>query len=196
MQSNNIIHRKKLLTILFFSLSNFCIAQNNSYPFQNTSLSFEKRVTDFVSRLTLEEKVAQMLNSAPSIPRLGIPAYDWWSEVLHGVARTPYKVTVYPQAIAMAATFDTNSIRLMADYSAIEGRAIFNKSTQEGKAGQRYVGLTYWTPNINIFRDPRLPGHLDGRVLQVGRRSGRRPGREPHGRLRDLRRPGPGRLNG
>ncbi|HEY8689839.1 MAG TPA: glycoside hydrolase family 3 N-terminal domain-containing protein, partial [Chitinophagaceae bacterium] len=66
-----------------------------------------------------------------------------------------YKVTVYPQAIAMAATFDTNSIKLMADYSAMEGRAIFNKATQEGKAGQRYVGLTYWTPNINIFRDPR-----------------------------------------
>src|SRR4030095_516828 len=94
------------------------------FPFQNTSLSFEKRVDDLVSRLTLEEKVGQMLNAAPAIPRLGIPAYDWWSEVLHGVARTPYKVTVYPQAIAMAATFDTNSIKMMADYSATERRAI------------------------------------------------------------------------
>ncbi|GAA4728907.1 glycoside hydrolase family 3 protein [Flavisolibacter ginsenosidimutans] len=135
-------------------LAKFSLAQTQ-YPFQNTSLSFEARVNDLVSRLTLEEKVAQMLNAAPAIPRLGIPAYDWWNEVLHGVARTPYHVTVYPQAIAMAATFDTASIKLMATYSADEGRAIFNKSNGEGKAGQRYVGLTYWTPNINIFRDPR-----------------------------------------
>src|SRR6185503_7191004 len=125
------------------------------FPFWNYKLSLEQRVNDVVSRLTLEEKVAQMLNSAPAIPRLNIPAYDWWNEVLHGVARTPYRVTSYPQAIAMAATFDTNSLKLMAKYSAEEGRAIFNKSNQQGRAGQRYVGLTYWTPNINIFRDPR-----------------------------------------
>jgi len=128
---------------------------NTQYPFQNTSLSFEERVNDLVSRLTLQEKVSQMLNATPAIERLGIPAYDWWNEVLHGVARTSYKVTVYPQAIAMAATFDTASIKLMADYSATEGRAIFNQSIADGKRGQRYTGLTYWTPNINIFRDPR-----------------------------------------
>ncbi|MEO5781756.1 MAG: hypothetical protein ABIQ07_00705, partial [Ginsengibacter sp.] len=75
MQNNRIIHHKKLLTVSFFLLSNFCIAQNNSYPFQNTNLNFEQRVNDLVSRLTLEEKVAQMLNSAPAIPRFGIPAY-------------------------------------------------------------------------------------------------------------------------
>lgn len=131
-----------------------CQAQTG-FPFQNTALSFEKRVDDLVGRLSLEEKVAQMLNAAPAIPRLGVPAYDWWNEVLHGVARTPYRVTVYPQAIGMAATFDTNSIKRMADYSALEGRAIYNKAQQEGREGQRYVGLTYWTPNINIFRDPR-----------------------------------------
>ena len=125
------------------------------YPFQNPDLSIELRVTDLVSRLTLEEKVGQMLNGAPSIQRLGIPAYDWWNEVLHGVARTPYKVTVYPQAIGMAATFDTASLFTMADYSASEGRAIYNKAIKDGKQGQRYLGLTYWTPNINIFRDPR-----------------------------------------
>ncbi|RYZ29888.1 MAG: beta-glucosidase [Chitinophagaceae bacterium] len=135
-------------------LSITSIAQQQ-YPFQNTSLTFEQRVDDLVSRLTLEEKVAQMLNAAPSIDRLGIPAYDWWNEVLHGVARTPYKVTVYPQAIAMAATFDTSALKQMADYSALEGRAIYNKAIQDGKRGQRYLGLTYWTPNINIFRDPR-----------------------------------------
>lgn len=151
MQKNKLL--TNLLCVACFLSSNFCSAQE--YPFQNTSLTFEQRVNDLVSRLTLEEKVAQMLNSAPAIPRLGIPAYDWWNEVLHGVARTPFKVTVFPQAIGMAATFDTNSIKTMADYSAMEGRVIFNKATAMGKAGQRYVGLTYWTPNINIFRDPR-----------------------------------------
>lgn len=128
---------------------------NDQYPFQNTSLSFDQRTNDLVSRLTLEEKVGQMLNAAPAIPRLGIPAYDWWNEVLHGVARTSFRVTVYPQAIGMAATFDTNSLYTMADYSALEGRAVYNEAIRTGKGGQRYVGLTYWTPNINIFRDPR-----------------------------------------
>ncbi|MBD0297483.1 MAG: glycoside hydrolase family 3 C-terminal domain-containing protein, partial [Flavisolibacter sp.] len=140
--------------IAAFFCSSLCFSQSN-YAFQNTSLSFEQRVNDLVSKLTLEEKVSQMLNSAPAVERLGIPAYDWWNEVLHGVARTPYRVTVYPQAIAMAATFDTSSLKLMAEYSATEGRAIYNKAMQQNKNGQRYVGLTYWTPNINIFRDPR-----------------------------------------
>ena len=131
-------------------------AQNYfTFPMWNSKLGFNERVNDLVSRLTLEEKVAQMMNHAPAIERLGIPAYDWWNEVLHGVARTPYKVTVFPQAIAMAATFDTNSLYKMADYSATEGRAVFNKANQQKRNGERYVGLTYWTPNINIFRDPR-----------------------------------------
>ncbi|MGQ0740016.1 MAG: glycoside hydrolase family 3 C-terminal domain-containing protein [Bacteroidota bacterium] len=125
------------------------------FPVWNTKLPVEQRVNDVVSRLTLEEKVGQMLNATPAIPRLGIPAYEWWNEVLHGVARTPFKVTSYPQAIAMAATWDTNSLYRMADYSALEGRAIHNKAIEMNKTGDRYLGLTYWTPNINIFRDPR-----------------------------------------
>jgi beta-glucosidase len=130
-------------------------AQNWKFPFQNFTLSFEERVDDLVNRMTLEEKVSQMLNASPAIPRLEIPAYDWWNETLHGVARTPYNVTVYPQAIAMAATFDTAALFKMADFSAMEGRVIFNKAVAAGKTNARYVGLTYWTPNINIFRDPR-----------------------------------------
>lgn len=140
--------------ILFSSL--VATAQDyQHYPMWNYKLPIEQRVNDVVSRLTLEEKVAQMLNAAPAIPKLGIPAYDWWNEVLHGVARTPFRVTVYPQAIGMAATFDSNSLYRMADYSALEGRAVHNKAIALGRTNERYLGLTYWTPNINIFRDPR-----------------------------------------
>lgn len=147
---------KKIVAIAFILTSINGFTQDyQSLPMWNHRLPMEQRVNDVVKRLTLEEKVAQMLNATPAIPRLGIPAYDWWNEVLHGVARTPYRVTSYPQAIAMAATWDTNSLKQMADFSAIEGRAVHNKAIQENKTNERYLGLTYWTPNINIFRDPR-----------------------------------------
>ncbi len=147
---------KKLFFILSLCVSTFAHAQDfKAFPMWNTNLTTKQRVNDVVSRLTLEEKVAQMINSTPAVPRLGIPAYDWWSEVLHGVARTPFKATVYPQAIGNAAAWDTVALALMADYSALEGRAIFNKATALGRNNERYLGLTYWTPNINIFRDPR-----------------------------------------
>lgn len=137
----------------------FCIAfkspdKHYQYRFQNPQLSISDRVDDLISKMTLEEKVGQMLNTAPAIDRLGIPAYNWWNECLHGVARTPFKVTVYPQAIAMAATWDKASIHNMGNYTADEGRAIYNESMKNGKH-DIYLGLTYWTPNINIFRDPR-----------------------------------------
>lgn len=142
-----------LLIFMTFTISAF--AQNKyDYPFQNPSLSISARVNDLVSRLTLEEKVNQMLNSTPAIPRLGIPPYDWWNECLHGVARTKYHTTSYPQAIGMAATFDVNAMKQMGDFTSDEGRAIHNESLRK-KDYSRYTGLTYWTPNINIFRDPR-----------------------------------------
>lgn len=141
--------------VIVFLTSNLSAQDYTSYPMWNPSLPFEQRVNDVVNRLTLDEKVAQMLNATPAIPRLGIPAYDWWNEVLHGVARTPFRTTVFPQAIGMAATWDTNSLYQMADYSALEGRAIHNKAIELGRTNERYLGLTYWTPNINIFRDPR-----------------------------------------
>ena len=148
----------KLLVLLFavclLSSVAFVKHKHYQYDFQDPSLSVEHRVNDLVAKMTLEEKVGQMLNSAPAIERLGIPAYNWWSECLHGVARTDFKVTVYPQAIGMAATFDKNSLHQMADYTAEEGRAINNESIKKGNR-DIYLGLTYWTPNINIFRDPR-----------------------------------------
>jgi beta-glucosidase len=147
---------KKLITILWvFSVTPSIGQEYKRFPMWDHSLPVEQRVNDLVGRLTLDEKVGQMLNAAPAIARLGIPAYDWWNETLHGVARTPYHVTSYPQAIAMAATWDTGALYLMADYSATEGRAVHNKATASGRNNERYMGLTYWTPNINIFRDPR-----------------------------------------
>lgn len=125
------------------------------YPFLDMALPLEQRVEDLVSRLTLEEKVAQMTSAAPAIPRLGIPAYDWQNECLHGVGKlADHKVTVYPQPIGMAATWDKEAIRQMADYIAEEGRAIYQDAVKRGNHGS-YYGLTYWAPNINIFRDPR-----------------------------------------
>lgn len=124
------------------------------YAFWNPDLPMEERLDDLVGRLTLEEKVRQMINGAPAIPRLGIPSYDWWNECLHGVARTSYNTTSFPQAIGMAAAWDTEAMKKMAEYASDEGRAIFHDSKRKGTPGI-FKGLTYWTPNINIFRDPR-----------------------------------------
>jgi beta-glucosidase len=144
-----------LYLLIFLSVDISAFSQKKfEYPFQNPALSIEARVNDLVSRLTLEEKVNQMLNSTPAIERLGIPPYDWWNESLHGVARTKYPTTSYPQAIGMAATFDVKAMKQMGDFTSDEGRAIHNESLRK-KDYTRYTGLTYWTPNINIFRDPR-----------------------------------------
>ena len=131
------------------------MAQSKSYAFLDVKRSREERIQDLIARLSLSEKVQMMKHEFKGIPRLGIPAYDWWNEALHGVARTEEKVTVYPQAIGMAATFNTAAVKQMGDYTATEGRALFNEDLKAGKTGKRYRGLTYWTPNINIFRDPR-----------------------------------------
>ncbi|MGE5614579.1 MAG: glycoside hydrolase family 3 C-terminal domain-containing protein [Bacillota bacterium] len=117
------------------------------------NLSFEERARDLVSRMTLEEKVTQMMHSAPAIPRLGIPAYNWWNEALHGVARAGV-ATVFPQAIGIAATFDEDLVYKIADIISTEGRAKYNESVRKGDR-DIYKGLTFWSPNVNIFRDPR-----------------------------------------
>jgi len=110
-------------------------------------------VNDLVSRMTLEEKVSQMQDVAAAVPRLGIPAYNWWNEGLHGVARSG-NATVFPQAIGLAATWDTGLVHRVADVISTEARAKYNDAIQHGNTG-RYFGLTFWSPNINIFRDPR-----------------------------------------
>ncbi len=113
----------------------------------------EQRAAELVSRMTLEEKVSQMQNSAPAIPRLHIPAYDWWNEALHGVARAGL-ATVFPQAIGLAATWDTDLEHRVADVISTEARAKYNDALRHDNH-RRYYGLTFWSPNINIFRDPR-----------------------------------------
>jgi len=122
-------------------------------PYLNPDLPAEKRAADLVSRMTLEEKVLQMQNVAPAIPRLGIPAYDWWNEGLHGVARAG-QATVFPQAMGLAATFDADLMHRIADVISTEARAKYNQAIRQDNHG-RYYGLTFWSPNINIFRDPR-----------------------------------------
>ncbi len=116
-------------------------------------LPLEQRVNDLVSRMTLEEKVSQMQDVAAAIPRLSVPAYNWWNEGLHGVARSG-NATVFPQAIGLAATWDTDLIHRVADVISTEARAKYNDAILHGNTG-RYFGLTFWSPNINIFRDPR-----------------------------------------
>jgi beta-glucosidase len=122
-------------------------------PYLDESLSFEQRARDLVSRLTLDEKVLQMKDVAPAIPRLGIPEYNWWNEALHGVARAGL-ATVFPQAIGVAATWDDSAMFHMATVISDEARAKYHEYIRHD-SHQRYQGLTFWSPNINLFRDPR-----------------------------------------
>jgi len=124
-------------------------------PFRNSGLAVDGRVSDLISRLSEEEKVSQLMMASPGIPRLGIPAYDWWNEALHGVARDGV-ATVFPQAIGLAATWDPALHERIAGVISTEARAKNNALVEAtGRASGRYQGLTIWSPNINIFRDPR-----------------------------------------
>src|SRR6187401_3434834 len=121
------------------------------YAFLDPRLSVDARAADIVKRLKLEEKIAQLSHAAPAIARLGIPEYNWWNEALHGVARNG-RATVFPQAIGMAASFDPELLGQVATAIADEARAKFNRARELGNRGP-YSGLTFWSPNINIFRD-------------------------------------------
>src|SRR5687767_14892955 len=129
------------------------MAPSNHFPFQDPTLPVRQRARDVVSRLTLEEKASQMLHEAPAVPRLGIPAYNWWNEGLHGVARAGI-ATVFPQAIGLAAMWNTRRMHEVAVAISDEARAKHHEFARHDDRGY-YKGLTYWSPNINIFRDPR-----------------------------------------
>jgi beta-glucosidase len=140
--------------VLFISVNLFVTGQQKyEFPFLNPGLSLSARVDDLISRMTMEEKISQMMNTAPSIDRLYVPAYDWWNECLHGVARAGV-ATVYPQAIGLGATWDQELIFRVSTAISDEARAKYHEYIRNGSR-KRYQGLTFWTPNINIFRDPR-----------------------------------------
>jgi beta-glucosidase len=143
----------RILFKMYYFLKEDMSVMCDKPKYLDESLSFEERAKDLVSRMTLEEKVTQMLFNAPAIKRLGIPAYNWWNEALHGVARAGVS-TMFPQAIGLAATFDEELIYKAADVISTEGRAKYHEFQRKNDR-DIYKGLTFWSPNINIFRDPR-----------------------------------------
>jgi beta-glucosidase len=144
--------KTKIFFVLFVLLPFLSYSQDTSI-YKNPKLPIEERVNDLVSKMTLEEKVSQMVYNSPAIERLGIPEYNWWNEALHGVARNGI-ATVFPQAIGLAATWDTNLMLRVSTVISDEARAKYNEAISRNKHGI-YQGLTLWSPNINIFRDPR-----------------------------------------
>ncbi len=148
-----------LVTILLSIALSASFGQSGNAPYLDSKLSPEARAKDLVSRMTLDEKLLQMQSTAPAIPRLNVSAYNWWNEALHGVAQG--RATVFPQAIGLGATWDTDLMHRVADTISTEARAKYNEAkrhpapVETGILPGRTAGLTYWSPNINIFRDPR-----------------------------------------
>lgn len=153
MKKNYLPQMRKVIAICVVLLPFSCNRIDYEFPFQDPELSIEARVDDLVGRMTIEEKIGQMMNSAPAIERLGVPEYDWWNEALHGVARAGL-ATVYPQAIGLAATWDEDMMFRVSTAISDEARAKHHDFASRDKR-LRYQGLTIWSPNINIFRDPR-----------------------------------------
>src|SRR5262245_5497013 len=127
--------------------------QADQPTYLNPDLPADQRAADLVSRMTLDEQISQLTNDAAAVPRLGVPAYEWWNECLHGVARAG-AATVFPQAIGLAASFDVPLLHEVAGVISDEARAKHHEFERRGLRA-RYQGLTFWSPNINIFRDPR-----------------------------------------
>ena len=140
-----------LLTALFCTT---VLGRAQVLPFQNPALSAKERAADLCSRLTLEEKSQLMLDESPAIPRLGIKKFYWWSEALHGAANQG-NVTVFPEPIGMAASFNPDLLYQVFDITSTEFRAQYNRRMQGGGEDEKFHSLSVWTPNINIFRDPR-----------------------------------------
>jgi beta-glucosidase len=142
--------KKPLIFLAFLSMS---FTKHQLLPYQNPNLSSEVRAKDLVSRLTLKEKVMLMKDVSDAIPRLGIKKFNWWSEALHGYANQG-PVTVFPEPVAMAASFDDQTLFHVFDAVSDEIRAKNNDYRKKGES-QRFHDLSVWTPNVNIFRDPR-----------------------------------------
>ncbi|HEV8369344.1 MAG TPA: glycoside hydrolase family 3 C-terminal domain-containing protein [Pyrinomonadaceae bacterium] len=146
-------NQRIVLTIAILLMGTGLYAQNGESPaYLNPTLSPERRAQDLVHRMTVEEKVTQLVNQARAIPRLNIPAYDWWSEASHGIATNG--TTEFPAPVGLAATFDTEAIHRMATIIGTEGRIKYSQGMRDG-ASEIFEGLDFWAPNINIFRDPR-----------------------------------------
>src|SRR5476651_2312241 len=135
--------------ILLFSLNLF-----GQLPYQDTKLTSEERAKDLISRLSLQEKATLMCDQSEAIPRLGTKKFNWWSEALHGLAQSN-DVTVFPEPIGMAASFDEKLVYNVFDAVSDEVRAKYNQSRKNGEENRAFLSLSAWTPNINIFRDPR-----------------------------------------
>jgi len=156
MRANTIKTASQKVILLFTGvlLSISSIAQGYEYPFQNPSLSFEERVKDLISRLTVEEKAALLCDQSDAVPRLGIEKFNWWSEALHGYANND-SVTVFPQPVGMAASFNDELVFDIFNATSDEGRAKYHQAQRRGEENRRFLSLSVWTPNVNIFRDPR-----------------------------------------
>lgn len=149
---------KRLLKNLTLSLCFGCLFSTRSiaqqFPFQNPALNSEQRASDLITRLTLEEKASLMFDQSPAIPRLGIKKFNWWSEALHGLANND-NVTVFPEPVGMAASFDDSLVFKIFTATSDEVRAKYHDALRSGKENRRFLSLSVWTPNVNIFRDPR-----------------------------------------
>src|SRR5690242_5494942 len=137
---------KKPILILSLMIAGTCFAQN--YPYQNVNLSSAQRAKDLISRLTLQEKALLMQDQSPAIPRLGIKKFNWWSEALHGLANND-SVTVFPEPVGMAASFDDALVYKIFNAVSDETRAKYNQAKQRGLENKRFLSLSVWTPNIN-----------------------------------------------
>ena len=144
--------RRTVIIVLNLVLASSLSAQQ--YAFQNPALNSEERAKDLISRLTIEEKALLMCDKSEAIPRLGIKTFNWWSEALHGLANND-SVTVFPQPVGMAASFDDELVYRIFSAVSDETRAKYNQAIQRGQENRRFLSLSVWTPNINIFRDPR-----------------------------------------
>ncbi|RYY52954.1 MAG: glycoside hydrolase family 3 protein [Chitinophagaceae bacterium] len=146
--------KKYSFRLTALALAASVVSATAQHPYQNPQLSSEERARDLLTRLTLEEKSSLMFDQSPAIPRLGIKKFNWWSEALHGFANND-SVTVFPEPIGMAASFDDALVQQVFNATSDEARAKYHDALRNGKENRRFLSLSVWTPNVNIFRDPR-----------------------------------------